>query len=223
MPPKKRVEEGLERARAKDERKAAITKRAVALQRHEYRDREIAEIITSEGLSVSESTIRRYLYAALKPPPLDGRSTARLREKEIDKVESAARKLRKQLDRMEEEPDHLFDAEMFAKMSETYLKYRDRIARLRGLDQGGNNGSLKDLGKAASQLPAEQHLHVHMPGSVEAFEEWRKLQDLGLTTLANEVLELEAGAPDEAVTGTVHQKAGTTLAPNAVDELLGTE
>lgn len=215
------VEAGVERSRRKAQRKAEITKRAIELRRLDHSYREIAEMITAEGTSVSEPTVRRYIFNSLKPEAQDPKSVARLREQEIDKVESAARKVRMQIDRMEEGPEHLFDAELFAKLSETYLKYRDRVARLRGYDQGGNMGSQKGMKEVADALPAEQHLHVHMPGSVQAFAEWQDLTEQGLTKLAEEVLELEAG-PDETVTGTLDDPAGTTLAPNAIDELLPT-
>lgn len=191
-----------------------FTRRAVDLRRQNKTYAEIAITMSEEmGERVTQSRVRRAVVNALRN--VEGTDMLRLEER--DKLEAQAAKVLEQIRAYEEREDHLFDIEVYAKISETYLKYRERIAKLVGIDQGGNmggkdviNGAAREMGAAASS----QHLHLHV-GSVDHFEEYQRLQEHGLVDLAGDVMALEAGdLPDVAVTGLHNDAAGTTLAPH---------
>lgn len=190
-----------------------FTRRCIELRRINKTYQEIAVILTEEsGERVTPGRVRRHVLNELRNVD----ATNDVRYAELDKLESMAAKVRERIEEYEARPEHLFDIEEYTKIVETYLKYRDRIAKLLGIDQGGSmggkdvlNGAAKEMGSAA----ASQHLHLHV-GSVEAYEEWAELKEKGLTQLAHDVLELQAGdEPDVTVTGMHNDAAGTTLAP----------
>lgn len=193
-------------------------KRAIELRRLGKPYAEIAIIMTEErGVPIPVHVVRKHIKNRLA----NVEGTDELRREELDKLESQAANIREQIMALESTDPMAFDVEMYSKLVDTYLRYRDRIARLMGLDQGGNNGGIgaqKAAQEAAQQVAAAgagNHLHVHV-GSVDAFEEWQRLHQAGVAQLAHDVLELQATeVPDVHVTGMHDHAAGTTLAPHA--------
>lgn len=192
-----------------------FTRRAVELRRLNKTYTEIAHTMSEErGEAVSVGKVRRYVLNALRNVD----ATNDVRFAEWDKLESMAARVRAKIEDYEARPEHLFDIEEYTKIVDTYLKYRDRIAKLLGLDEGGMNGGKSVVGKSLADQQAEvvasKHLHFHGSGSVDAYEEWQRLQGMGLTQLAHDVLALQAEGADESITGLHNDAAGTTLAPH---------
>lgn len=202
---------------AREVAKHDFDRRAVELRRQGKTYAEIAMAMSEErGEVVKVHVVRQHILNRLR----DVEGTNELRMEELDKLESMAGRLRAQIEQMEEADPQFFDVEVYSKIVETYLKYRDRIARLMGLDQGGNNGGIQaqkaaqDAAAAAAAKAGDQHLHVHVE-SVEAFEQWQRLHEIGVAQLALDVIELQASdIADADMVGTHNDAAGTTLAPH---------
>lgn len=205
----------IERRIAAEVARFDFTRRCVELRRLRWTYAEIAMTMSDEmGERITQGRVRQAVLNELR----NVEATDDLRFQELDLLESMAAKVRVRIDEYENRPEHLFDVEQYSKIVDTYLKYRDRIAKLLGLDEGGVQGgkSAQDRAKGIAAANAGQHLHVHV-GSVEAYEEWHELQEMGLTQLAHDVLELTTGDEiiDAEVVGMHNDAAGTTLAPRA--------
>jgi hypothetical protein len=142
-----------------------------------------------------------------------------VRYAELDKLETQSANILQKLMDMDELAVALLDIELYAKLSETYLKYRERVAKLVGLDapvkQQIDRGALAP-GEGFGVHVGVDGVTIHMPGSVAAFEEWQQLSAKGLTSLAHDVLELEAGEHEEIDLDGFHgERAGVTLNPHA--------
>lgn len=147
-------------------------------------------------------------------------ATDKTRHTEVAKMESAAAKLWKQIIDMEDDGPNVMDVEVYVKAVEAYVKVRERIAKLLGLDAAVKQHVTRDGANPGAGLAIDldaNGLHIRMPGSINAVEEWQRLSDLGLTELAADVIELEAG--DHAEVGVDDEMfredgaAGVTLRP----------
>lgn len=210
----------IQRRIAKEVAKADFARRAVELRRLNHTYVEIAELMSVErGELISTARVRRHVLNELR----DTEALADVRYAELDKLESQAANIRKKLDEMDAQPPAMLDMELYAKIAETYLKYRERIAKLVGLDaptrqQVERTGALPPPGMAldgGSVHVGADGVTIRMPGSIAAFEDWAALEEKGLTGLAGEVLELEASEHEEVPVG-LHRgdKAGVTLRPD---------
>lgn len=191
------------------------------LRNRNYSYVEIAKIISTEdGEYVSDKTVRRdYLNHIRRIENLDDMARG-----ELSKLEEVAAGLKKRIDWYEQQAEvngALPDDEVYAKITDQWLKYRDRIAKLYGLDKGGINGRVNALPKDAygrDVLPSAgqpANVTIIMPGSVEAFERWNRLQEVGAASLATEVLELAEADTVEIMPGSVDvELSGVTLRPD---------
>lgn len=209
-----------------------FARRAVELRRLNKTYEEIASQMGSErGEPVSVSRVRREVLAQLRN--VDAIDDVRYAE--LDKLESMAATLRQKLVDMDELDATQIDLELYDKIATTYLKYRERIAKLVGLDApvrqkierddsgalGNRTGQAIDGGSVT--IDKDGTVHVKMPGSVAAYEEWAELSEVGMVQLAGEVLELNAGDHEEVIPPGLHNDAaGVTLRPD-VDVTPGAE
>lgn len=201
---------------ARELAKHDFNRRAVELRRLNKTYAEIAQIMSEErGEVITIENVRRHVLNTIR----NVEAEADVRLAEYDKLESQRGKIRERIAEYEERDEFSFDVEEYQRLTESYLKYSDRIARLMGLDQGGNNGGAAAMRKqqeaAAAVAARSGGNHIHFHGSVDAFEEWQRLQDMGLTELARDVHALmSSDVPDEAITGVLDAPARTTLAPH---------
>lgn len=200
-----------------------FARRAVELRRLNKPYGEIAQMMSAERREViHEGRVRAAVLKQLRNvDALDD-----VRYAELDKLESMAARLRTRLDEMDELPVVLVDVEVYTKVADSYLKYRERIAKLVGLDAPVRQKIERDSGSAPGQ-PLGGNVHIGADGaisitmgSVNAYEEWVQLSEKGLVELASQVLELEEGETEEVGVGLHAQdaagtmKAGVTLRPD---------
>lgn len=214
-----KAEAAIRRAREKEKAQRLVLDAIADKRLFNVSYRQIALELVEEGVveHITAAEVRRRYLNHIRRTDKDDDA----HKHEVQVLETAAAKVLTRMRAMEDTGDSLMDLEVYAKLADTYLKYRDRIARLTGLDQGGNQGGKKVIeaqtktGALAPGQASEQHLHLHMPPSIEAYQQWRSLSEHGLTQLAHDVLALEAAAePDPLITGLHNDAAGTTLAPN---------
>lgn len=187
---------------------------------------EIAQVMSDErGEVISPNRVRTAYYAHVGNVEV----TERTRNEEVVKLEALATKTWKRLTDMDDAGPDVMDVEVYLKAAEAYLKVRERIAKLLGLDAAVKQIVQRADGGVMTGQPMtidldSTGLHIRMPGSIEAHQEWQRLSELGLTQLAADVIELEAGdhcevGIDDAMFHDNREKAGVTLAPHA--EALG--
>ncbi len=211
-----KVRKSIQRAHARED----FGRRTVELHQQGMLFGEIAVTMSEErGEVISLRTVINAYNAHVANVEI----TERSRNEEVMRLEVAAADIWKVMKDMDAGTgDNTFDPEVYVKVAETYLKYRERIAKLLGLDAAVKIEQKRDNNPGAGlaiDLDANG-LHIRMPGSLDAFEEWTHLADLGLTKLAQDVIELEEGEHvevgiDEAMFNEDREKAGLTLNPHA--------
>lgn len=201
----------IQRRIAKEVAHFDFTRRGVELRRLNMTWVEIAQQMSIERAEpISSDRVKRAVLKELR----NTEALADVRYAELDKLESMAANLRIKLDELDEQPPMMIDLEVYAKLADSYLKYRERISKLVGLDAPTKQQIDRGSGGAPGQPFGDGvSVHVHMPGSLAAFEEWQQLENKGLTSLAGEVLELEAGdhSEDDHHLFQPGEKAGVTL------------
>ncbi len=213
--------EKIQRKMANEVRRQDFARRCVQLRRLHHGYDEVAQILSVEfGEPISRSRVRRHTLNEIR----DVDAIADLRYAELDKLESQAANLRKKLDEMDEQPPAMLDMEAYTKLADTYLKYRERVSKLIGLDaptqtridRAGLPAAGQPLDGGSVHIGADG-VTIRMPGSVAAFEDWAALEEKGLTGIAQQVIELEAGDHEEVPLSGLHpgDKAGVTLRPGA--------
>jgi hypothetical protein len=221
-PPSKSALELHEKVRAdiaREHAKVDFGRRCAELRQQGKQFAEIAVIMSEErGQNITHSRVKQGYNAYVSNVAV----TDRTRNEEVTKLEDAAAKVWQRLVDMESEGPGTLDVEVYAKVAETYLKYRERISKLLGLDAAVKQIVQRDGAPAPGQGMSidldSNGLRIRMPGSIDAFQEWEQLSEAGLTQLAADVIELEEGDHEELPVGTFHDdraKAGVTLSPGA--------
>lgn len=170
------------------------------------------EISRERGEEVTPWRVQRaYLAQTKQIEKLD-----LVRYQEYTRLDEMANHLRRIFKEMTEGPPEYFDAEKAVKVAEGYLKYRERISKLLGLDAPVKQQVIRDDSPGSVHIGADG-ITITMPGSVSAFEDWQTLTGKGLTKVADQVLELEETEHTEIVFDRLHADghAGVTLNPAA--------
>lgn len=207
----------------KEVNQAGFTARIAFLRAEHLSWVEIAQQMSAErGEQVSHRRVREHWHRNCKGL----QNIELIRWEEFNRLESVSKMLRTKMQILDEMPidSWVNHAEEYTKLADSYLKYRERCARMLGLDFGGNNGRIvghpNAIGKdafgrdvfAQPGQPGGGNIHIHLPGSVAAYRDWELLQDNGMIDLAGQVLELEAN--DIVDVEVIPDTSGVVLAPN---------
>jgi hypothetical protein len=212
---REQVQRDIQRAHARED----FGRRTAELRQQGKGFAEIATVMGAErGETISHHRVRTAYYKHVSNVEV----TERSRNEEVVKLEQAAAKVWQRILEMDDGGADVFDAEVYVKIAETYLKYRERIAKLLGLDAAVKQQITRDGANPGAGLAIDfdsTGLHIRMPGSLEAHAEWERLSELGLTDLAANVIELEEGEHvevgiDDMMFNEDREKAGLTLRPN---------